>query len=160
MIKAKLFPCFKYCKNCFQVIWKQSLTSAHDEYFYCEQCQVQTKWSYNTKLARIQISYTQLEKLLSLYVNRNSVQSAYDFLSSDYIEEELTKNTIRRYFLLFHKITLLYYQQTLGTILLEGELELDETQLFKKKIQELFVDPIRFEKSGSLELLKEEPTHL
>ena len=132
MIRQSLLPCFTYCKNCFQTLWQENIYEKKTQ-FYCDLCQQIIKWNHNTLLKRSQISFSQLEKLIHLYIDRNSVQSSFEFLCSTYVNDGLTKKTIRHYFLLFHKITQIYYHQSLESYLLEGELELDESQLFKKK---------------------------
>jgi len=53
-------------------------------------------------------------------------------LSQHYVSE----NTIAKYFKLFSQIALKYYQDEHTSVMLEGEIELDESQLYKPKKSE------------------------
>jgi hypothetical protein len=90
-------------------------------------------WYHNSVLGNMNISFSQLEKLITIFLDNKSAKDAYDILGYDFVNEKLNIKTARRYFSIFSEITLNYYQQRLSTEMLDGDIELDETYLFKEK---------------------------
>ena len=54
-------------------------------------------------------------------------------LSPALLDDSLNINTVKKYFTLFSRIALKYYQEEMNYMLLENEVEIDETHLFKEK---------------------------
>ena len=103
-------------------------------YIFCLTCPSYTPWFYSmTKLSKCQISFSQIEKLLTMFIDNKTPKDAYDFLNYDFINEGMNIKTVRRYFTIFSEIALDFYNNSLDTIMLSGNIELDESHLFKEK---------------------------
>jgi len=101
--------------------------------FYCFSCNKLTKWNYNTLLAKTSLNMTKLEFLINLFVENFTIREAFNFINSKFISQSLSEKTIAKYFKLFSQIALHYYDEFHASTLLEGEIEIDETQMFKPK---------------------------
>lgn len=128
-----LIPLYKKCQKCGRMLYNPNINKTKP-YFFCYRCTLATPWTYNTTLlARSRINFSQLEKLMIIFLDRKTVSDAYDILGYSFVNEKLNRKTAYRYFLLFYKITLSYYKDQQDSILLENEIEIDETHLFKEK---------------------------
>ena len=90
-------------------------------------------WRDKTPLQRSKVSYKDLMRLIDLFVQNKSPSQASDIFNDSIFESSLNRNTISRYFKMLGRIAFLYYQQKLHSILLDGEVEVDETVVFKPK---------------------------
>ena len=102
-------------------------------FLLCELSSAHTIWNEGTKLQNSKLLHTQLEKLIILFLDKKSPKDACDFLNYDFVDEHLNINTVRRYFTIFCEITLDFYQEEMDYMLLENEVEIDETHLFREK---------------------------
>jgi len=82
-----------------------------------------------------------------MFVSNKTPKDAYEVLGFDFVNQSLNINTTRRYFTIFCSIVLDYYQKEMSSILLENEVEIDETHLFKEKNSSA---PHRFYKLSSI----------
>lgn len=128
----ELFPQWKKCKICQQFL-TNFYYGDNSKWFYCENCEEATIWNYNTTLEKIGIPYTTLEHLLHLFVQKKTCQQAFSDLHSHPIQENISLKTVSRYFKIFSKISLQYYNEQHEDEVLEGEVEIDESQLYKMK---------------------------
>lgn len=84
-------------------------------------------------LHRSKISFSVMEKLICYYIQNKSTKEIFELLKHSYPTQSLAKNSIKHYIELFNKIAIDYYNQKLNTILLDGEIEIDESFLYKMK---------------------------
>lgn len=132
IMKEALVPKLKGCRFCCNT----TITSCvyDDEiYFFCYYCYAWTKWNYRTILHYTRLKTDTICLLLMMFIDGKSVQDACDYFR--YLPYSCKPNikTVRRYFTLFLRACLLWYREALHTILLEGEVEIDETYLYKEK---------------------------
>lgn len=132
MIKSHLVPASINCKYCNKLLL-QIMKIADHYNFYCDNCKQFTKWYYQTRLEKMQMTYSFVEKLIIMFLDNKTAKDAYDFLNYEFCQEKSNINTVRRYFTLFCNITLSYYQNHLDSTILEGNIEIDESHLFKEK---------------------------
>jgi len=125
-------PPYKKCSKCAQIIFAK-VFKYQEVYFFCPSCKVQTKWNYNTIISKMQISSEHLNHLITMFLNRRSPSEANEILKYDFVNLSLNKKTIDHYFSIFNRIVMEYYLQELDSVVFEGELELDESHLFKEK---------------------------
>jgi len=127
-----LIPQEKNCQKCFN-----SSLEAHivfnDMWFYCNKCQIFTKWSHKSKLENSKLSSSVIERLLFLFLGNKTPSEAIDAIKFALPDEKIHLTTIRRYFTIFCSIVLDYYENQLNFILLENEVEIDESHLFREK---------------------------
>jgi len=83
-----------------------------------------------------------------LYLENKSVREAYDILQHSSESNKINKKTVYRYFQIFDQISMEFYQYKLNTTFFEGEIELDETLLFKEKKLLLYTEGINWVKFG------------
>ena len=105
-------PNSQSCHRCSRQIWSRDYIQ-QDEDFFCKQCQLYTKWSHETLLKRSRISLSHIEKLVFAYTNRFSVHDASVFLASTFIDSDLNRKIIQRYFDIFNEISWIYYKEPL-----------------------------------------------
>jgi len=127
-----LIPYCKKCKFCQRLTITRYLFEGK-YFFFCSNCKELTKWTDDTLLHNCKISFTILEKLVVYYIRNKSIKEIADFLEEISPSSTLAKNTVIHYVKLFNTIALEYYKKKSKTMLLEGEVELDETFLFKMK---------------------------
>ena len=120
------------CHVCRSFLVK-SIYLEEELYLNCDQCQKYIKWNDGTKLHKSKLHYTQLEKLILLYLQNITIKDAHEMLSPALLDDSLNINTIKKYFTLFSQIVLKYYQEEMNCMLLENEVEIDETHLFREK---------------------------
>lgn len=126
----QLIPTTKQCKICQKVLTNIQVIQG-DYFFYCFECFVYTSWSHQTLLSGNRIPPKTIENLISMFAKKKTPGDAaliFKFLST-----HVNENTIKRYFRIFNLIALAHYEQQLNSILLEGEVELDESHLVKEK---------------------------
>ena len=131
-IKSFLAPSYQKCIYCNQILLK-SCEICSDLYFYCEACQVYTNWNSHTILQQSRLLLTQVEKLLIIFLDKKTSADACSILKYSFVNDKLNINTTRRYFSLFCQITLDYYEDQMASILLDKEVEIDETHLYREK---------------------------
>ena len=131
--KKGVIPIKKKCYKC-----NTTLTSyfykADVKYFYCMVCNDGTAWNKNSHLFNMKVSLSELKILLSLYIDNHSITNAHSILNSDYVSVTMSKTAVTRYFKLFSQVVMKFYDDNHKNILLEGHVEIDETQLYKEKI--------------------------
>jgi len=128
---ASLFPNQKKCKYCMKFISNVFLKD-REQFYFCEDCQRTTSWKDNTTLRSMQLTVDVLWALLNLYVQRKTTKDAYNDLNSYLIGFSISEKSVKRYFKIFSKIAYQYYLEMHESTILEGEIEIDETQLYKK----------------------------
>lgn len=128
-----LFPSEKKCHKCGSML-SSSFVADSSLYFYCLPCNSLTEWNKDTSLSRMNISLSELEILLQLFVDNHPVTTACRIMNSTYLAYSLSQKTISRYFKLFSQIALKFYKVAHESIMLEGVVEIDETQLYKEKL--------------------------
>ena len=129
---CELVPRAKKCKKCQKMLLSFNFSEG-EKYFWCKFCSLETYWAYETILERAKISSTQLEILLQIFLNKQTAKDAYIHFSIGFSQEILSLNTIRRYFSIFSYIVLEFYCRQLKTKMLFGDIEIDETHLFREK---------------------------
>jgi len=127
-----LIPSYQHCEKCSQLL-SQSHWAFGNKWFYCTSCEVYTRWDKGTKLEKSKISGINIEMLLKMFLANKTPKDASDVLGFDFVDQNLNLNTIRRHFTIFCTVVLDYYQKQMSYILLENEVEIDETHLFKEK---------------------------
>ena len=132
-LTSQLLPLYKHCKKCDSILLKTDIIKC-EPYFYCNKCHMYTKWCHNTMLTKMQIPLTQLQKLLAIFLNGKTPSEAFHILHYDFVNEDICQTTIINYYDRFNRILMEYYLTQLDTILLEGEVEIDESHLFKQKV--------------------------
>lgn len=126
-----LYPNQKKCAYCLTYL---SYSIVEDEKnFFCSQCNKWTVWKHKTTLQRTKLSSNALWILLKLFIMNKSHLEAFNDLSSGLINLQISNKTIQKYFKMFSKITYHYYFMQHKNIVLEGEVEIDETHLYKVK---------------------------
>ena len=125
---AETQNCSKCNKSC-----SRSFNVSSEIWFYCEYCEIYTKWSYGTKLQFCKLNSCLIEKLLTLFLANKTLCKALDLLKTPCNGETVHITTVRRYFTTFCHVVLDYYHQETEYILLEKDVEIDETHLFREK---------------------------
>ena len=131
-MNSAIVPDFKYCSSCKAVLFFPKYQN-EDYYFYCSFCGVWINWRKSTCLEKSKIVFNNFERLFLLFIQNKSISNAVSTFENLYFGSKLNKNTIRKYFSLFNQIAFDYYQQQRNIILLSGEVEMDETLVFKTK---------------------------
>jgi len=126
-----IVPDYKYCTSCKKVLFLPQFLD-EDYYFYCKDCSLWINWKEMTLLARKKLKYSEVRTLLTLFIQNKSPTQAYNILRNFY-NDTLNKNTIYNYFKLFGEIAFSYYKSKLHSTILTGEIEVDETVVFKAK---------------------------
>jgi len=104
-----------------------------DYYYSCNICKKWVSWKKNTYLQRSKIDYNTFEMLLFLFVENRSISEAISYFQNPFSQAKIHGNTVRHYFSIFNAIAYHYYQKKLQTTLLKGQIEIDESLLFKPK---------------------------
>jgi len=125
-------PQYKKCLKCDQITWKKYFQD-QEVIFLCENCNTGTKWNHNTILQRMKISSHHLDHLITIFLDQKTYSETDSILKYDFINLGLNRKTILHYFSIFNRIILKHYIQELDSMLFEGELEFDESHLFKEK---------------------------
>jgi len=68
-----------------------------------------------------------------MFIDNKTPKDTHDFLSYDFVNEGINYKTVRKYFAIFSEIALDYYHAKLDTVMFSGNIELDESHLFKEK---------------------------
>jgi len=127
-----LLPDYKKCSWCQEFLVLPQMKDG-DYYFYCNSCLLWVNWREKTPLAKSKIPYENIKKLLLLYIKNQSPTQAYASFETSFNGLSISKNTISKYFKFFGDIALSYYQHKLNSTLLNGEVEVDETVMFRSK---------------------------
>ena len=130
--KLNLLPFYQKCRSCSQYIIHYE-EYEKDFYFRCPICYSLTKWNFNTALKSSRLRLAQIETLLKLYIDQKSIQEAHYIMSEFSTKDKVNIHTISRYFAIFSGTALKFYEGELQRTLLEGEIEIDETHLYKQK---------------------------
>ena len=128
---TSLFPTEKKCKNCLRFLTKK-LESTEDQLFYCDDCHITTSWRNNTTLKSMCISVNSLWLLLNLFIQKKTTNEAYNDMKN-LLGNPISEKSVKKYFKLFSKIAYQFYMESHNNMILEGEVEIDETQLYKMK---------------------------
>jgi len=119
-----LVPSSKLCEKC-----SQNLEITHhafeDKWFYCQSCELYTHWSYGTKFQDAQLSFLEIDRLLTIFLSNKTPKEAFDLFSYDFVDQRLSIKTIRKYFTTFCNAVLDYYQEQMNHLLIEKEVEID-----------------------------------
>ena len=92
-----LIPDFKRCYICSDILISPHFID-NDYYYYCRSCQDWTNWKFKTLLKRSKLSYTQLQKIVYLFVQNKSLNEAISSFSDPFSSDHLNKNTVKEYF--------------------------------------------------------------
>jgi len=130
---------YKICLKCSQFLFTTQVIE-FDVYFVCKKCCLFVKWSNNTILQKSQISLIQIEKLMILYMDRKMPSDAESILSYNFINCKLNLKTIIHYFDIFNRIVMEFYLNQLDCVLFEGDVEIDESHLFKENHLMQFIE--------------------
>ena len=106
-----------------------------------------TPWSNNTKLQNNKLKISELETLLELFLAYKGPKDTFDVLNYSFVDMGLNINTIKRYFSIFCDIVLAHYGEQMNYLLLNGEIEIDESHIYKQKNS---TAPHHFYKSKSI----------
>jgi len=68
-----------------------------------------------------------------LFVDKRTPSEVESILKYDFIDQQLNLKTIQHYFSIFNRIRMDLYLEELDCIMLENEVEIDESHLFKTK---------------------------
>jgi len=127
-----LLPKFKACLRC--TLLTNNLVLVNKSYFFsCFACGYLTPWTANTCLSKAKLSFNSIERLITLFLDSKSAKEAHDILNYYFVEAKININTVRSYFELFNRIVYDFVDKEMGTKMLGGEIEIDETHLFKEK---------------------------
>ena len=127
-----LIPLFKNCFKCSLLLSEHKIIW-NEVYFYCCNCNQYTKWCHNMILSKMQISADHLEKLLTLFIDKRTPTEAHSILGYDFVNKKLNIKTIEHYYSIFNRISMEFYLEELDCIFFDGEVEIDESHLFKPK---------------------------
>lgn len=130
--QVKIVAKSQRCSKCWNELFVSHLVFGNT-LFYCDQCQIYTPWNWNTKLAKCQLQLTQIEKLIAIFLSNKTPKDAFDVLNFSFVNDSININTIRRYFTVFCNVLLDYYQREMNYVLLENEVEIDESHVFREK---------------------------
>lgn len=130
--KESLVPICQKCERCSELLFEKHKIFGKN-WFYCQKCQIYTSWSMGTRLQASQLQPTQIERIITIFLSHKTPTDAMDIQNYDFVSKPTNVNTIRRYYTIFCKVILEYYQEELNHILLEGEVEIDESHLFREK---------------------------
>jgi len=133
MEPVRTFLCdYKLCKFCQTPIRK--ILPFSNTYFYsCYICNKCTKWDFNTQLSTAKKSIGIIEKLVVMFLDNQTIKDTSSILAYSFVNEYTNPKTIANYFHRFSAIIYNLVQEQMLTTLLSGEIELDETYLFKEK---------------------------
>jgi len=135
--QIRLLPQYKHCQTCSGLLYSPSFIN-DTYYYYCSRCQQQTRWTQNTRISKSKISYPVFEEIILCYVNKKSLVDTLQHLEDHFSGNVFNKNTICHYFDLFDEIALNYYEMKQNTTIFSGEIEIDESYLFKIKKTKAF----------------------
>ena len=132
-IEEMLFPQYKICRFYSRFLFSFELGFDQMIYFYCQACKKGTIWTHNTILQRSRISFPIISRLIYFYLENRTIKDVYKILISSDLNFQVNIKTIRHYFNIFDQFSLEYYKIKLDTTVFEGQIEIDETLLFKQK---------------------------
>jgi len=132
MESVNLIPQYKVCPICQNLMTEVKIIS-EIQYFTCHSCFQLTKWNASTILENAKISTLTIEKLLILFLDNKTAYEAHNVLKYNFVNDRLNLKTVYRYFELFNTIVHDYVSLKMQSMMLVGEVELDETHLFKEK---------------------------
>lgn len=128
----KIFPDWKSCPTCETILILPQYKD-DDYYFYCYICSEWLNWRQGTCLQKSKLKYNNLERLLFLFLDNQSISGAVSVFKNSLFGSKLSRNTVKKYFSLFTNITYYYYTQQLNCTMLCGDVEIDESLIFKPK---------------------------
>lgn len=127
-----LLPKYKNCINCSSLLTQiQNIDNTY--YFTCKACNQVTEWNTFTIFNNCKISPDKIEKLLTLFLDNKTASEADSILKYSFVNQGLNIKTIYRYYELFNNVVYDYVDRKMRSAMLNGEVELDETYLFKEK---------------------------
>lgn len=132
IVYEELIPLYQHCKKCNEIIIIKRIIQEH-LFFYCNLCRTKTLWSYKTGLQTSKLTISQIEKLICIFLEHIAAGTAGKIVNLPFFDGQIHENTVRTYFLRFCEATLDHYDEVLNSTLLKGEIELDETYLFRPK---------------------------
>jgi len=140
-IRQALISYPKKCKKCKNLILFPCELIDNNYYYKCSFCLESFLWTSNTLFDRSLISFSKFEKLILLYIENKSVRETYEIMINSE-ETKLNKKTVARYFNLLNLFSFEFYMEKLDSTFFDGEVELDETLLFKEKKQQQSIEDI------------------
>lgn len=132
MEPLNIIPQYKVCSIC-QNVMTEVKTISEKHYFICNVCFQLTRWNTSTILENAKISVSTIEKLLTLFLDNKTAYEAHNVLKYSFINDGLNIKTVYKYFEFFNLIVHDYVDSKMQSMMLEGEVEIDETHLFKEK---------------------------
>jgi len=129
---SSFFPQSHLCLKCKKEVFEIHLIQG-DRHFYCRKCEIYTRWNEETQLQKCYLKQSQVEKLLLMFLDNKTPKEAFNILQYSFVNDPISLNTVKNYFLRFCNLVYDYYDEVLSSILLCGEVEIDETHLFREK---------------------------
>lgn len=127
-----LLPKYKKCWKCNVFTFNiRFINGIH--YFLCKKCDNLILWNDKTCLSQSKIHVQDIEILLTLFLDNKTASETYSIIHYSFVQKTMNIKTIRRYFEIFNMIIYNYVEDKMSTAFLEGEIEIDETHLFKVK---------------------------
>lgn len=153
-----LLPTYKHCTKCSKVLLQRSKLQ-NDIFYFCKTCLTYTKWNNNTLLCRSFLPFSEIQILIVMFLDNRTAKEASETLKYYFIDKEVHLNTIIMYFSIFSDIVLAYYIEYSESTLLDGEIELDESQLYKTKLSNAPHRPLKYAKIWMFGMLKRGNNH-
>lgn len=127
-----LYPKWKKCRICSRFL-NDFIYEKEEKCFKCYDCHEITRWNHNTSLNYMGISLNTFWLLLQLFTQNKSAKQAFEDMTSSLYNCSISEKTVKRYFKLFAKVSYQYYKEQHEYTVLEGHVEIDETQLYRMK---------------------------
>ena len=105
------------CQKCHQTS-SQSHSAFNNIWFYCQKCEIYTKWNHGTILQTSNLSPSHIDVLLEMFLTNKTPSDALDILAYSFVNQSLNITTIRRYFLIFCNVVLDYYEEQMSSVCL------------------------------------------
>ena len=128
----RLAPSYKKCPQCFQYTFNQKKL-CDGVFFSCLTCSKLIKWSFGTIPAKIHVKEDDLLRIITMFLDRKTPSECNSVLKYEFIDKGLNLKTVEHYYNIFNRIAMQYYLNQLDSIQFEGEVEIDESHLFKPK---------------------------
>lgn len=128
----RLAPSYKKCPQCFQYTFNQKKL-CDGVFFSCLTCSKLIKWSFGNILAKIHVKEDDLLRIITMFLDRKTPSECNSILKYEFIDKGLNLKTVEHYYNIFNRIAMQYYLNQLDSIQFEGEVEIDESHLFKPK---------------------------
>ena len=127
-----VIPQIQKCQKCSNPCTQSHIIFSETQ-FYCDVCQIYTKWNFNTKLESCMIHASLIEKILLLFLANKTPTEALQTLNFSVSEKVIHLTTVRRYFTIFCELVLDFYQNNMKYLLLKKMWKLMRATFFERK---------------------------